>query len=250
MVHGLGKFKEYFNEFTEKYVFIGGTACDLLMNDLGLPFRATKDLDIVLMIDDLDVSFGRRFWDFIEDGGYDYRSKSNDRTNFYRFQKPKDAVYPSMIELFCRKSEVFEIKVESRLTPIPIDDSISSLSAILLDSNYYEELLKGKRIVDGFSVVDIETLILFKAKAWLDLTLRSKVDGDIDSKDIKKHKNDVFRLLMGADPLKRLKLNDKTLLDVNAFIDQVKLDPPDLHNIGFKNVSLIELTDLLWKITH
>jgi predicted nucleotidyltransferase component of viral defense system len=47
VVHGLGKFKEYFNEFTEKYVFIGGTACDLLMNSLGLPFRATKDLDIV-----------------------------------------------------------------------------------------------------------------------------------------------------------------------------------------------------------
>jgi predicted nucleotidyltransferase component of viral defense system len=47
MVHGLGKFKEYFHEFTEKYVFIGGTACDLLMNSLGLPFRATKDLDIV-----------------------------------------------------------------------------------------------------------------------------------------------------------------------------------------------------------
>jgi hypothetical protein len=133
MVHGLGK-----------YVFIGGTACDLLMNDLGLPFRATKDLDIVLMIDGLDVSFGRRFWDFIEDGGYDYRSKSNDRANFYRFQKPKDPAYP----------------------------------------------------------------------------------------------------------LKRLKLNEKTLLDVNAFIDQVKLDPPDLNNMGFKNVSLIELTDLLWKITH
>ena len=80
--------------------------------------------------------------------------------------------------------------------------------------------------------------------------MRSKVDGDIDSKDIKKHKNDVFRLLMGADPSKRLKLNEKTLLDVNAFIDQVKLDPPDLNNMGFKNVSLIELTDLLWKITH
>jgi hypothetical protein len=55
MVRGLGKFKEYFHEFTEKYVFIGGTACDLLMNSLGLPFRATKDLDIVYTIENLWV---------------------------------------------------------------------------------------------------------------------------------------------------------------------------------------------------
>ncbi len=39
-------------------------------------------------------------------------------------------------------------------------------------------------------------LIPFKAKAWLDLKER-KLNGDqVDSKNIKKHKNDVFRLAL------------------------------------------------------
>lgn len=30
MVYGIEKFKEYFADHTGKYVFIGGTACDVL----------------------------------------------------------------------------------------------------------------------------------------------------------------------------------------------------------------------------
>ena len=33
-----------------------------------------------------------------------------------------------------------------------------------------------------------------KAKAWLDLSARKEAGEHVDSKDIKKHKNDVFRL--------------------------------------------------------
>ena len=58
MVHGLEKFKAYFGDFTRQYVFIGGTAGDILMDELGASFRATKDLDRVLIIEALDASFG------------------------------------------------------------------------------------------------------------------------------------------------------------------------------------------------
>lgn len=75
MVHGLEKFKEYFSDYTNQYVFIGGTACEILMEELGAPFRATKDLDMVLIIEALDASFGETFWKFIEDGGYKHREK-------------------------------------------------------------------------------------------------------------------------------------------------------------------------------
>jgi hypothetical protein len=50
--------------------------------------------------------------------------------------------------------------------------------------------MKGKRTVDGYSVIDIETVILFKMKAWLDLIERKKAGEHIDSKNIKKHKKD------------------------------------------------------------
>ena len=47
MVKGFTKFKERFQGFENQYVIIGGTACDLIMENEELPFRATKDIDIV-----------------------------------------------------------------------------------------------------------------------------------------------------------------------------------------------------------
>lgn len=46
----------------------------------------------------------------------------------------------------------------------------------------------------GVTVLDAPYLILFKIKAWLDLTARRAAGEQIDSKNIRKHKNDVFRL--------------------------------------------------------
>jgi len=70
-----------------------------------------------------------------------------------------------MIELFSKQHGYLELKFDSGLTPIHIDDSIVSLSAILLNDVYYDSLVKGKRTVDGFSLIEIETVILFKIKA-------------------------------------------------------------------------------------
>ena len=47
MVSGFTKFKERFQGFENQYVIIGGTACDLIMENEELPFRATKDVDVV-----------------------------------------------------------------------------------------------------------------------------------------------------------------------------------------------------------
>ena len=42
MVSGFTKFKERFQGFENQYVIIGGTACDLIMENEELPFRATN----------------------------------------------------------------------------------------------------------------------------------------------------------------------------------------------------------------
>ncbi|MCT4634496.1 MAG: hypothetical protein N4A76_17425 [Firmicutes bacterium] len=73
MVYGIDKFKEYFADYTGQYVFIGGTACAILLDEMGAEFRATKDLDMVLIIEEIDGEFGERFWSFIEDGKYEHR---------------------------------------------------------------------------------------------------------------------------------------------------------------------------------
>lgn len=60
MVTGFTKFRERFHGFENQYVIIGGTACGLIMESEELPFRATKDIDIVLIVESITVEFGRR----------------------------------------------------------------------------------------------------------------------------------------------------------------------------------------------
>lgn len=248
MVHGLEKFKEYFVNHTSQYVFIGGTACDILMDELGASFRATKDLDMVLIIEALDSSFGKTFWKFIEDGGYVHREKGTGENQFYRFTDPKESSFPKMIELFSKLPNEFELSFDRGLTPIHIDESIVSLSAILLNDDYYDLLLKGKRTVDGYSLIEIETVILFKIKAWLDMKERKEAGEDIDTKNITKHKNDVFRLLANVSPTSRIEPLVKIQDDVIQFIEKIREDKPDLKNLGIRSTSFDEMLEILGDI--
>ncbi len=204
------------------------------MNELGAPFCATKDLDIVLIIEALDESFGNTFWKFIEDGGYQLREKSAGENQFYRFTAPSDSSFPKMIELFSRKPINFELNYDNGLTPIHIEESIASLSAILLDDIYYDLLVKGNIIVDGYSIIQIETVILFKVKAWLDLKAQKESGEHVDSKNIKKHKNDVFRLFANVNPSSRLNLAEEIKIDVNQFIKLIEEDKPNLESLKIR----------------
>lgn len=241
MVYGIEKFKEYFNDYTGQYVFIGGTACDILLDEIGVPFRATKDLDMVLIIEALNESFGLKFWEFIEDGGYEHRQKSTGKEQFYRFSRPSKLGFPAIIELFSRKPQKLNLHFDSILAPIHINDSVSSLSAILLNDDYYKLLLEGKNIVDGYSVLEIEYVMLFKIRAWLDLTNQVENGVKIDSKTIKKHKNDIFRLLINVLPSRRVRVVDEINADINRFLEKIMDDKPDLKNLGIRTVSFEEL---------
>ena len=64
MVTGIERWKEYFNDYKDKYVLIGGAACNLLEEELDMNPRATKDLDLVLVVEALTPDFGARLWDF------------------------------------------------------------------------------------------------------------------------------------------------------------------------------------------
>ena len=68
------------------------------------------------------------------------------------------------------------------------------MSAILLNDDYYKALLNGKEVRKGLSVLRPEYIILFKAKAYLDLQKRKDAGEKVDSSDIKKHKKDVLRI--------------------------------------------------------
>ena len=69
MVVGMQRFREHFRGFERAFVVIGGAACDEWLSSQGLVFRGTKDIDVVLIIEALDVAFVRRFWEFVDAGG-------------------------------------------------------------------------------------------------------------------------------------------------------------------------------------
>lgn len=195
MVVGIEKFREHFSGHKDEYVIIGGAACDHWFNTAGLKFsRVTKDIDVVLCVDVVSTAFGGAFQSFLDAGGYRARERSDGRREFYRFHQPTDKSYPFRIELFARRPETLVLPDGAHLARIPVEEDVASLSAILLEEAYYEALVATKSIVDDVTIANIELLIPFKAHAYLNL-FRSKDQGEqIGSKEIEKHRNDVFRL--------------------------------------------------------
>ncbi|MHB1514332.1 MAG: nucleotidyl transferase AbiEii/AbiGii toxin family protein [Acidiferrobacteraceae bacterium] len=222
---GLDIFRGYFAGHADQFVLIGGTAATLAMEDAGLAFRATKDLDIVLHIEALNASFGEVFWKFVEEGGYEIRQASNTgKPVFYRFQKPANERFPVMLELFCRAPYGIKRAEGSHLTPIPLDEAVASLSAILLDDDYYAFIMAGRKESDGLPWVGEDRLIPLKAGAWLDLNARRARGEPVDMKNIRKHANDVIRLSQLLAPKVRIPLAARIGDDLNRFLDGLMAD--------------------------
>lgn len=246
MIKGIEKFKEYFSEFKEQYVLIGGAACDIILEQTDTSFRATKDLDLVLIVEALTPEFGKEFWTFVSEGQYENRLRSSGNPQFYRFDKPKTDGFPFMLELFSRT----EIKYpdDQDIVPLHISDEISSLSAILLNDGYYRLLVEGKQEIDDLVILSPLYLIPFKAKAWLDLTERKEAGQRVDSTDIKKHKNDIARLVTVLSGNEKAKLPTEIKEDMALFIEQFEREPLNPKALKLGNITKVQLVQILKKI--
>lgn len=236
MVKGLDVFEKYFGEYENQYVLIGGAACDIIFSKNDAQFRATRDLDMVLIIEALTPEFVNQFWRFVSDADYRHRATNTGNPQFYRFDKPGAEGFPSMIELFSRMQ--FELKAINGLTPIHIDDEVSSLSAILMDDDYYQILLEGKIVEQGLAVLRPEYLVLFKAKACLDLKERKERGEKIDSSNIKKHKNDILRIVVEMVLERPERLPVSITNDLEQFLQLLQDSPFDanlLRGYGLKS---------------
>ena len=146
------------------------------------------------------------------------------RCQFYRFQKPVDERFPVMLELFCRAPDGIKLAEGSHLTPIPLDEAVASLSAILLDDEYYAFIMAGRRESDGLPWVGEDRLIPLKASAWVDLNTRQAKGEAVDAKNIRKHANDVLRLSQLLAPEVRIPLAARIGDDLNRFLDGLTAD--------------------------
>lgn len=96
----------------------------------------------------------------------------------------------------------------------------------------------------GLSVLRPEYIILFKAKAYLDLKRQKDLGEKVDSSDIKKHKKDVLRI---ASELMLEKVEELPIAvdaDIHSFIDLLEQEPFDqnsLKKFGLKNEDVVEV---------
>jgi hypothetical protein len=236
MVKGLDVFGKYFSEFKDQYVIIGGAACDTHIQSAELTPRATKDIDMILIIEALSSEFVKRFWDFIVDGKYE-RKENGEERNYYRFVKPANTEFPVQVELFARNPDLLDLDERVHLTPVPTPDDLSSLSAILLDDTYYHFVSDHSEIVDGIHWASIEALICLKAKAFIDISRRIQEGSKEDKKLLRKHKGDVFRLGILLAESQVYMLPAQLFEDMAFFLDLIKDDLP--NKAMFKDMGVV-----------
>ena len=256
MVNGLEKFKDYFKDYTDSYILIGGAACDWLMDDSGLRFRATRDLDIILVVEAVTDPFIEMFWDFIKEGKYKIKEKANGKAIFYRFTEPEDKDFPYQLEFFTRKPDLRGLPEYIRLTPIPAEGELSSLSAILMDEGYYEFTKANSFVQDGIHMATTLALICLKARAWLDLKERKEAGEKVDSKKVKKHRLDILRLAVTLTEEDNMELPEPVKEDMRKYMEDIQEDKPDMKQVlksiqlPADTISLDKVIVLLKKVYH
>ena len=149
---------------------------------------------------------------------------------YYRFKSPANDEFPFQIELFSRQLGLINFPTDAHITPIPVDEDLSSLSAILMNDDYYSFTIAHSTLEDGVHIANIESLICLKCKAFLEMIERKESGEQVDSKHIAKHKKDVFRLAAMLAPADKFTVPESLLNDIQNFCDKAV---EELPNAGF-----------------
>ena len=113
-------------------------------------------------------------------------------------------------------------------TPISLDDGVRSLSAIVLDEEYYKYAKDHRDFSAGVPCLSLDALVVFKSSAYLNLLSDKQQDpASVRTEDLNKHRNDVFRLVSVMPEDSKLKLPDlikERLAKFIACFHQIRLN--------------------------
>ena len=228
MVEGLDRFRTELGSYSENYIVIGGTACNVVLEDAGTEPRATHDIDMIVVVEQLTTEFISAFWGFIHQGGYtiEKRQRKDGEPVYalYRFRKPSNPGYPSQIELLARHSDALGEPRDIRIEPIPLEDYQYSLSAIVLDDDLYWFVVNNSQTVNGIRVASLESLICLKTRAYLNLLSEREAGNQVNSDDIKKHRRDVFLLTAARTETTPVAVPVSILETVKEFCQRMNTD--------------------------
>ena len=231
MVEGLDKFRESLGTYSDNYIIIGGTACNVILEDAGTTPRVTHDIDMIVVVEQLTKDFVSAFWSFIREGGYtiEKRQRKDGEPAYalYRFRRPSEIGYPSQIELLARHSESLGEPREVHIEPIPMEDYQYSLSAIVLDEDLYRFVVGNSKMVNGIRVATLESLVCLKARAYLNLMKEREAGKQVNSDDIKKHRRDVpISILDTIDEFRQIVSTEES---ASALMNSLRIDREQLN---------------------
>ncbi|WP_374001162.1 hypothetical protein [Bdellovibrio bacteriovorus] len=232
MVHGLEHFTKRLAAFREHYVIVGGVAGNLLMSGLGVSFRATKDLDIVVFMKP-DPAFLKNLADYIKDGEFENREKSAGVAQYYRFNKPKNPEFPKQIELFSKKPEDLELFDEQHIIPLQKIEMGDQFSGILLEDDYYDLIQANAIDGDHCNFISAVAQIPLKARAFNELRERREGGHKVDGDDIRKHRNDILLLSQALPAGESLKISGLPLVHLRTYLDEMSGLVKDAGVLGF-----------------
>lgn len=252
---GLDKFKEAFADFTDNYVIIGGAACEIVLQDTAMEPRATHDIDMIVIVENMSPAFGERFWQFVKEAGYRPEKRKTPagetpRYELHRFVDGKPG-YPEMIELLSRHPEVLGEPKGFVIEPLPIEDGVSSLSAIIMDDDYYTFTVSNSILTDGIRHASPAALVALKTRAYLNLLADKNEGRHVNSKDIKKHRSDVLKNVVAIEDDY---VDAPTVISqcVSDFIDSIQSDFPQLLDALSKSlgVSTDDIQGFIEQLAH
>ena len=91
----------------------------------------------------------------------------------------------------------------------------------MLNDDFYDFMRKGKTTINGLGVLKASYIIPFKMYAWLNLKDEKAAGKHVNSKDLRKHKNDVFQLFQIVPDDEVVEVRGDVAETIDRFINEI-----------------------------
>lgn len=171
--------------------------------------KATFDIDLVLLTNN-SVEMSQRIKQYINDGEYKIQIGEKDQYKYYRFIEPQKENFAKEIELFASNENDLELDDSQRIIPVDPEEGLYSLSAIMLDPEYFEMIKNNVDKTGRAPYTNAQATMMLKMSAFYDL--RSRND-----KKWKKHRRDILKLALTLTGEEEIKLTGRMKQDFDSF---------------------------------
>lgn len=222
---GLSHFQNYCKDFDEHYVVVGGFATIMLLDrELEGHGKATYDIDLVLLTSN-NLAMTQKIKQYITEGKYTIQKGAKEQYQYYRFVKPEVENFAKEIELFASNENDLDLDENQRIIPIDPEEGLYSLSAIMLDPEYFAMIKQNVEKSTLAPCTNTQATIMLKMSAFYDLQERG------DDK-YKKHRRDILKLALLLTGEEKINLIGRMQNDFDTFVAH-------LHTLDQKTISTI-----------